>query len=182
MYIFRYCGWAELAPFWAELVPDRAARVLVPGVGSDPAAPAMFDAGWRHLTCFDYSAGGVSRARSLFAAEPRPGVVLLCADARALPLPDAAFDAALDKGTLDAIFLSDREGGALSAACAELSRVVAPGGLVLSLARVVPPASLLAAFESEQCWETLIDGELHFAESGEASIDLGAPLFAWRRL
>ena len=42
-----YCDeWADLEPFWADLVPDRGARVLIPGVGNDPTMVDLYDAGW----------------------------------------------------------------------------------------------------------------------------------------
>eukprot|EP00966_Prymnesium_polylepis_P183396 4250370-Prymnesium_polylepis.1 len=95
-----YCGWEELEPFWRALVPDTKARTLIPGIGNDAAMVGLWDAGWRRLTAFDYAPAGVRRAAELFGDE-RP-VDLRVADARALPYADGAFDAVLDKGTLDA--------------------------------------------------------------------------------
>ena len=39
-----------MCPFWEELVPDRAARVLVPGAGNDATVVDLYDAGWLDLT------------------------------------------------------------------------------------------------------------------------------------
>ena len=61
-----YCGWAVIQSFWEELVPDRTSRVLVPGVGNDATIADMWDAGWRSITAFDYSADAVVRAGALF--------------------------------------------------------------------------------------------------------------------
>ena len=195
-----YCGWSELRPFFHEFVPDRSQEVLVVGCGNDLAPVSMFDEGWRHLTAFDYSAAGIERMGHLFGHRRLSGgtVTLLQADARALPLPDAAFDAALDKGSLDAIFISGEE--CLRAAVAELTRVTRDGGCVVSLSRVVPPDLLRGAFAAAAAaaavgaggegerdgsergdWEELRDGSLAFAPDGEATIDLGANLFVWRR-
>ena len=89
-----YTGWADLRPFWEELCPDKAAHVLVPGVGNDAAMVSMYDDGWQRLTLFDYSPEGVRRAAELFGERP---VDLRVADACALPYASAAFDAVLDK-------------------------------------------------------------------------------------
>jgi len=46
---------------------------------------------------------------------------------------------------------------------------------------------LLGAFQNEGgsgddcCWETVLDGGLAFADGGEATIDLGASLYSFRR-
>ena len=77
-----------------QLCPDRAAHVLVPGVGNDAAMVSMYDDGWQRLTLFDYSSEGVRRAAELFGERP---VDLRVADACALPYASAAFDAVLDK-------------------------------------------------------------------------------------
>ena len=177
-----YCGWAELEPFWRELVPDMGARLLVPGVGNDATVVGLFDAGWKDLTAFDYSPEAIDRAAAL--CEGRD-IRLLCCDARALPYPDASFDAVLDKGALDAIGIAG--GPALTAAVAELGRTVARGGVVVSISRALEPTTLLAAFadaEGDEAtrWAVLRGGGLHVAEGGEVSTDLAAGLFAWRRL
>ena len=170
-----YCGWAELEPFWRELVPETQARVLVPGVGNDNTVAGLYDAGWKCVTAFDYSADAVERAATLFDGRE---IELCCADARELPWDDASFDAVLDKGALDAIGIFGRD--ALSAATAELERAVVAGGVVVSISRALEPTTLTDAFAPER-WEPLRDGGLHVCESGEVSLDLAAGLFAWRR-
>jgi hypothetical protein len=114
-----YCGWAVIQSFWEELVPDRTSRVLVPGVGNDATIADMWDAGWRSITAFDYSADAVVRAGALFGERQ---LELLCADARDLPLANSSFDAVFDKGALDAIGLNGTAD--LNAAGAELARVI----------------------------------------------------------
>ena len=171
-----YCGFAELAPFFAELVPDRAARLLVPGVGNDATVAALYDAGWTRLAAFDYSAGAIERLRPLIGER---AIALHVADARALPFDAASFDAVLDKGALDAIGI----GGAadLQLAVDELARVVAPGGVVVAVSRALEPDEWLRPFAGDGGWEVLRDGGLHICESGEVSADLAAGLYAWRR-
>ena len=171
-----YCGWDELEPFWDELVPDRSARVLVPGMGNDAAVAHLYDAGWRSIVAFDYSADAVRRAEALLRG--REGVELLCADACDLPLAADAFDAVLDKGALDAVDIAGGDG--LARAAAELARVVRPGGVAVSVSRVAEPHALERAFAPD-AWEPLRDGTLHIAATGETTLDLAASLYAWRR-
>lgn len=175
-----YCGWGELAPFWNMIVPDKVnSRVLIAGIGNDMTPIDMYDAGWNaSMTAFDYSAPGVERAKQLFGATRREHVKLLTADARNLPLADASIDATLDKGTLDAIYITGRD--AFHDSVKELTRVTATDGVVVCVSRVIYSEELMGAFESEN-WQNFLNGELAFAPDGEATIDLGAELYAWRR-
>jgi len=170
-----YCGWNELEPFWAMLVPTDA-QVLIIGIGNDCCPVEMYDAGWRNLTAFDYSEAGVKRAKQLFGS--REGIKLLTADACNVPLFDASFNATLDKGTLDAIYITGKD--VFLDAIKELGRLTAENGIVVSISSVVPPEELLSAFDS-RLWTNTHDGSLAFAPDGEATIDLGAELYSWRR-
>ena len=167
--------------------------------------------GWTNMTAFDYSHAGIERARALFRERQQqqqqqeeeeqdkttttttnttrrschscsnnapPMIDFLVADARNLPLADASVDATLDKGTLDAIYISGKD--VFLDSIRELERVTVPGGIVVCISRVVYPDDFLAAFTSP-LWDVLRDGTLAFAPDGEATIDLGADLFAFRR-
>ena len=173
-----YSGWRELEPFWRELVPDDKARVLVPGCGNDGTISALYDAGYRALTAFDYSADAVARARELWGDRD---IRLLCADATALPFDGSMppFDAVLDKGALDAIGICSKE--SLTEAVQELGRVTATGGLVVSVSRALEADVLRGAFDGQGIWEEIRDGGIHICESGEVTTDLAASLYAWCR-
>ena len=157
-------------------MPLRDASVLLPGVGNDAAMVGLYDAGWQSLCAFDYAAEGVERSRVLFGAE-RP-VDLRVADARELPYGDSAFDACLDKGTFDAIFLAG--GDSLQRAVDELARCVRPGGVVVSFTGFLDKIS--AAFADERTWRCVRDGGIHVTESGVASNSVNAHLLAWERV
>lgn len=172
-----YCEWNDLAPFWEMLVPKKNARVLVAGIGNDPTPIGLYDQGWENMIAFDYSKAGVRRAEELFGPS-RDHVKILIADARDLPIPTASIDATLDKGTLDAIYITGRE--SLIKSINELTRITAKGGVLVCLSRVMVTEELLENFEPK-FWEVLNDGCLAFAPNGEATIDLGADLYSWRR-
>ena len=112
----------------------------------------MYDDGYTHLTAFDYAEEGIACAKKFFGSrwlvEGRynnqnnrkhvDGVDLHVADARNLPFDSDTFDAVLEKGTLDAVYLSggkDKEIASehLNMAIKELSRVVRQGGVVMSI-------------------------------------------------
>jgi hypothetical protein len=172
--------------------PPSSVRVLIPGIGNDPTPVEMFDAGFTDMIAFDYSEAAVERAKALFDTRRRRSTsttstistfvlsppTLLCADATQLPLADASIDATLDKGTLDAIWIASPT--LFHDAVRELGRVTAVGGIVMCISKVVDPDAWGEAFSSKY-WETIHDGGLAFAPDGEATIDLGANLYSFRR-
>lgn len=180
-----YCGYEELKPFWNMLASrpllghnKASTRVLVAGIGNDVTPVDMYDDGWTNMIAFDYSKSAVQRATDLFG-NTRQNVTLLTADARYLPLPSNHCNAILDKGTLDAIYITGIE--VFRDAVEELTRVTADGGVFVCVSTVIPSDQLMAAFASG-LWENLLNGELAFASEGEATIDLGAELYCWRKV
>ncbi|KAL3932813.1 MAG: hypothetical protein SGBAC_010678 [Bacillariaceae sp.] len=154
-------------------------QVLVAGIGNDLAPVELYDDGWTNMIAFDYSQAGVDRARELFG-ESRSKAVLLQADARKLSLEDGAVDVVFDKGTLDAIYITGEQD--FQDSVKELTRVTGINGVFVCISAVIPPETLLEAFsESSSYWDTILDGGLAFAPDGEATIDLGAQLYAFRR-
>lgn len=199
-----YCDYTELQPFWDTLVDSNITtttnkeqiQVLIAGIGNDITPIQMYDDGWTNMIAFDYSESGVHRARELFGPtrllqddDTKDDTVatgsarLLVADCRELPLPSGTIDATLDKGTLDAIYITGKD--VFSDSVKELTRVTATNGIIVCVSAVIPQQELLNAFQNEGgdncCWETVLDGGLAFADSGEATIDLGANLYSFRR-
>lgn len=185
-----YCGsWEDLEPFFAELVPDRDANILIPGVGNDAAIRGMFDAGYEHLSAYVYAPEGVECARKMFGDNRLEKIDLRVADARDLvEYNDSSFDAVLEKGTLDSVYLSggkDKEKARLqlSMAVSEMARVLKSGGVVFSITAACADA-VRAAFEVDEgtTWKQLRDGELHITEDGYVSTNIDATIFAWQRI
>lgn len=105
---------------------------------------------------------------------------LLTADARELPLSSNHINATLDKGTLDAIYITGTD--VFRDSVAELTRVTACNGVFVCISTMIPSDELMAAFSSSGLWENIRNGDLAFACDGEATIDLGADLYSWRKL
>ncbi|KAH8051656.1 methyltransferase [Aureococcus anophagefferens] len=144
---------------------DMASRVLLPGAGNDPTLRSLHAAGWRDLRAVDYSAGAVERLRELLWDLDVDADV---GDLRGLAFEARSFDAALEKGALDAVYLAGD--GFLEAAADELFRVLRPGGTLVSVSGVVPPGLRRSCF-SEDKWDWLRDG----------ADDLAAGCFVLRR-
>jgi len=191
-----YASWNDLEPFLQDfgVLPDASGNhnnsILIPGIGNDAALLRdMHHAGYHQssISAFDYAAESEQYLRQS-AAEVPPSIQLATADVRDLSscYRTAQFDAVLDKGTLDAVYLAgdsaQERTDNLRRAVLELQRVLKPsGGLFFSLAGIVPPDIVLEYFDKEH-WDCLTDGSsLYITESGYTSNNLDGTLRAWRK-
>ena len=167
-----YFGWPDIKPYFQEHV-HTTSKILIPGMGNDPLLLDLVGAGYGDITAFDYSEGAVARQAELLAydANAEDAVTLLCRDARALDEAwTGAFDAILEKGCLDALYLSDDTDGNVRKAAEELRRVLKPGGIFMSVSGVVP-ADLRREICSTEKYDWIRDG----------TEDLKAGCFVWRK-
>lgn len=174
------------------MVPlDQSPSILIPGIGNDACIRDMFDAGYHKLTMFDYAPEGVECAKRMFGDERLQQVEdLRVADARDLPYDSDCYDAVLEKGTLDSIYLSggkDKETARkhLDMAVDELARVVKEGGIVFSVTAACVDAvqqSFDDCNERSECWEQIRDGSLYMTDDGFTSNNIDATMLVWRRI
>jgi SAM-dependent methyltransferase len=145
-----YYGYDVIKPHLNRAVPNKdEATILLPGIGNDPLLLDLFGNGYKNLVAFDYSNHAIERQRDLLEYQPNAKVELHQMDARILKDSwTGRFDAVLEKGALDAIYLSGD--GNVEASILELDRVLKPGGFIISVSGVVPAElrrELFADFE-----------------------------------
>lgn len=85
--------------------------MLVVGCGNSELSEQLYDVGYKQLTNIDISETVVVHMNQR-NSERRPGLTFQQVDATQTPYEDASFQAALDKGTLDA--MASEEEGALA--------------------------------------------------------------------
>lgn len=101
-------------------------KVLVVGCGNSELSEQLYDVGYKHLTNIDISETVVTHMNQR-NAERRPGLTFQQVDATKTPYEDGSYQAALDKGTLDA--MAAEEDGALARnMLTEVGRVLCFGG------------------------------------------------------
>ena len=205
-----YSSWDDLSPFILDLQMKHLVsndtpnpytlNILLPGIGNDPILVDMAKEGYQNLSAFDYAPSAISccqrlLARSLHNLPQIHNIQLDVADARNLKefYPSNKFDFALDKGTLDSIYLiggADKAKGRgyVQDSIRELYRVMKPGGVVMSVTAVVPDI-IDEVFEEEidgdsNCWRKILDtrDEVVFSSEGYASINVDATMIAFVRL
>ncbi|CAB1414871.1 unnamed protein product [Pleuronectes platessa] len=101
-------------------------QVLVVGCGNSELSEQLYDVGYKHLTNIDISETVVTHMNQR-NAERRPGLTFQQVDATQTPYEDACYQAALDKGTLDAM-ASEEEGALARNMLTEVGRVLSVGG------------------------------------------------------
>lgn len=146
-------------------------KVLIPGVGNDGTLLDLFHFGYKDLTAFDYCESAIERQQDLlmYNREAQEKVKLLVRDARSLDDDwTSKYDIIIEKGALDAVYLSGK--GNVEKAICEFSRVVKPGGYVMSISGVLPEELRKILFRQDT-WEWIRDG----------SEDLKAGCFVFRR-
>ena len=75
---------------------------MILGCGNSALSRDLADDGYHNVVSLDYSRVCIESMRRLHASS-HPDLVWVEGDVRDLPFPDASFDLAIDKGTLDAL-------------------------------------------------------------------------------
>jgi len=81
---------------------SKNAKICMLGCGNSSLSKDMYDSGFHKITNVDFSHVLIERMSSQHA-ETCPEMSWIQADVRQLPFADASFDAAIDKGTMDAL-------------------------------------------------------------------------------
>lgn len=163
-----YYGFDVLNKHVKHYISDKTHRILVPGVGNDSLLVDLVQAGYRNLVGQDYSEHAVERQEDLlWQVDGAAEVSMLQGDVTNLPVEwTATFDAVIEKGLLDAVYLSGD--GNVERATSELLRVLKPGGVMVSVSGVVPE-DLRRQLAADVKW--LRDG----------TMDLQAGCFVWQK-
>ncbi|XP_010892908.1 EEF1A lysine methyltransferase 4 [Esox lucius] len=119
--------------------------ILILGCGNSSMSSDMYDAGYLSITNIDYSSVCIDTMSARHLAKC-PGMTWHQMDARKLSFPDASYDVVLEKGTLDAMLVEEKDPWNVSqdTACLidqvlkEICRVLKPGGRFLSVTFAQP--------------------------------------------
>ena len=156
-----------MSKLWTSLNIPKDAAILVPGCGNCDLIMQLYDSGWKNVVATDYVPEAIDRQGEILGQGRE--VQLLCSDLTDMDVfAPRVFDVVLEKGALDAVSLSENSSD-LGKAVSEISRVLKPGGLLVSFQGVVDDKKRQEVFGNN--WEGVKDG------SGE----LEAGGFVWKR-
>ena len=198
-----YSGWSDIAPLVSEFGIEAAnSSVLLPGIGMDAALvlDMITDGGFTDLWAMDYAPAAVDYVQRRWeqaqeqASEESSSrmanatVHLQAADLRDLPYPTNSFDAVLDKGTLDSVFLCgatlDERVDNLHRGVQELQRCIKPGGILWSLSGICVEEVQNSLWWDESEWQVLCNTDrdgLYITEDGYTSNNLDGSLLVWQK-
>jgi SAM-dependent methyltransferase len=156
-----YFGFEQYGKCVQSYAPSKDKEILIPGIGNDPILLDLLQKGYTKLTATDYSEFAIERQIDFLAHGRYPFLTnlhseedgtsmqqcsddegqrpteLLHMDARKMPAQWAnKFDAIVEKGALDAIYLSGN--GNVELAAREFERILKPGGILITVSGVVP--------------------------------------------
>ncbi|XP_063049025.1 EEF1A lysine methyltransferase 4 [Engraulis encrasicolus] len=123
---------------------NKEDSILVLGCGNSAMSVDLYEAGFTRITNIDYSAICIDTMAGRHSN--CAGMSWLCMDARRLEFGDGAFDVVLEKGTLDAMLVEEKDPWRVSEETArlmhevltEVSRVLKPGGRFVSVTFAQP--------------------------------------------
>ncbi|XP_070989044.1 EEF1A lysine methyltransferase 4 isoform X1 [Oncorhynchus clarkii lewisi] len=133
--------------------------ILVLGCGNSSMSSDMYDAGYHSITNIDYSSVCIDTMSARHDATC-PGMTWHQMDARQLSFTDASYDVVLEKGTLDAMLVEEKDPWKVSSETAclidqvlrEVSRVLKPGGRFLSVTFAQPHFRKRLYARHDYCW------------------------------
>jgi SAM-dependent methyltransferase len=153
-----YYGWDQIKKHVTPHL-QMADKMLLPGIGNDPIALHLLQAGYKNLVAQDYSRAALERQKSLLSyskEELADQIVLVQSDVRRLPVEwNNQFDVILEKGLLDAVYLSGD--GNIELAVDSLARTLKDGGIFVSISGVVPDELRRELFLRDS-WTWIRDG------------------------
>nr|XP_055041846.1 eEF1A lysine and N-terminal methyltransferase [Misgurnus anguillicaudatus] len=129
-------------------------KVLVVGCGNSELSEQLYDVGYHQLTNIDISETVVSHMNQR-NTERRPDLTFQQVDATQTDFESGSFQAALDKGTLDAM-ASEEEGALAARMLAEVGRVLAVGGRYVCVTLAQEHVIKLAVEHFAQGWAVRI--------------------------
>ncbi|XP_061388923.1 eEF1A lysine and N-terminal methyltransferase homolog isoform X2 [Musca vetustissima] len=104
-------------------------KILMVGCGNSKLSMDMYDSGFKDITNIDISAVAIKKMQEA-NARTRSDMKFIQMDATSMSFDNEQFSVALDKGTLDALFVDDTEGTqkTVEAYFKEIARVLRNGG------------------------------------------------------
>eukprot|EP00708_Paratrimastix_pyriformis_P005967 GAFH01005134.1.p1 GENE.GAFH01005134.1~~GAFH01005134.1.p1 ORF type:complete len:204 (-),score=8.22 GAFH01005134.1:39-650(-) len=160
-----YLSYEHLRPIFAKYArPDS--RILHIGCGNSRVCDAMYDDGYHRVTNIDISDVVIHQMRQQHN-NAHDGMTFERMDVRKLDFPSESFQFIFDKGTVDAILCGTDSYENLAQMNKELSRVLAPGGVFVSVSYGLPE-NRLQHFENTEFNWTVVHEELRREEQGDA--------------
>eukprot|EP01029_Cantina_marsupialis_P029393 TRINITY_DN780246_c0_g1_i1.p1 TRINITY_DN780246_c0_g1~~TRINITY_DN780246_c0_g1_i1.p1 ORF type:complete len:198 (-),score=25.97 TRINITY_DN780246_c0_g1_i1:82-675(-) len=120
----------NLVPYLLPHIPERFLRILV--IGDIWLPEALFDEGYRCITCIDFNVDMITEARHKYSH--CTGVEFYASDCTNMDIiGDKSFDVVIDKTTLDCLFCSSHTPYSAIEGLKEIYRVLKDDSILISV-------------------------------------------------
>lgn len=119
-------SWNDLSEVITRFIPDKEARIFIPGCGNAPFQLDMYGAGYQNMVCGDNSSVVL---RQMKEAHADSHIQWDYMDATCMPYENASFDGIVDKSLVDCLLCCDEAVRTMCFYLDEVFRVLAPGGV-----------------------------------------------------
>ena len=104
-----------------------SAEIFIPGCGSSPIGPRLYEMGFPNITCVDWSAVLIQRLQDQYASLESMEYSLM--DVRSLEhIPNNCFDLIIEKALMDALLCGNDQFESVDSMLHEMDRVLKVGG------------------------------------------------------
>ena len=148
-----YQRYEQLRGILTAVIP-RAGAVLQAGCGNSRLAEDMAADGFGSIVNVDVSRTVIDTMAA--RCKDKRGLSWMVMDVKQLSFADAAFDAVVDKGTLDSLLCGDNSTAHCARYFAEVSRVLKPGGVFVCVSYGVPENRLQYMENDDYGWRVTV--------------------------
>jgi len=142
----RYSGVKDLLAQYIK----KSDNILMAGAGNSRLSEDMLDDGYQTIANVDVSQVCIDQMTEKY--KDREGMVWQQMNMTSLEFPDEAFDAVVDKGTLDSILCGEGSTANVAKMCQEISRVLKPNGVYFVVSYGVPDNRLSYLENDDYGW------------------------------
>ena len=121
---------SSMEPLFKDLITHKS-KILMVGCGNSLLSEDLYNHGYKNIYNMDISSVVIEQMK--FRNKDRPEMMHHTMDCTKMDYPDAEFDIAIDKSTIDALLCGDSAFVNVAKMTKEISRVLKPGGKYLCI-------------------------------------------------
>eukprot|EP00392_Amoebophrya_sp_AT5.2_P006378 g6390.t1 len=149
-----YQRWSGVRDIIAPLIASQSSPVLVVGAGNSRMSEEMYDEGYSQIQNIDSSAVAMKAMAEKY--KDKAGLMYAQMDVKQMEYGDGSYPTVLDKGTMDSILCGEASTLNIGKALTEISRVLDPKGVFVSVSHGQPNYRLTYLQRPEYGWDVTV--------------------------
>lgn len=148
-----YQRWSGVRDVLLPFLEEKS-QILVIGCGNSRLSEEMYDEGFTNITNVDISNVVIKAMQDKY--KEKQGMSFAQMDVKALENAEGSFNIVVDKGTLDSILCGEQSTHNVHKALSEITRVLDPKGVYVSISHGQPSYRLSYLQRPELGWEVTV--------------------------